>query len=148
MMRAYLNAEPDSRLARCFRLFVRHAMLPCMQAVVDLLKVHGAVVEFPPSDWLKSAFPDDRWHSALPTFYRNHFIARTASWTVLMAAWEGGDYTSAIPTGTVMFPFSGLKKLVNWSIGRGEERQAELIGACANSCTRTNRAHASFAMPS
>eukprot|EP01052_Picozoa_sp_SAG31_P043540 SAG31_NODE_7288_length_1731_cov_1.142157_3_plen_124_part_00 len=123
-------------------------MLPCMQTVVDLLKAHGAVVEFPHKDWLESAFPDERWDIVLPAYYRNVFIARTAGWMVLMAAWDDGDYTSAIPSGNVLFPFTGLKKLVNWSIARGESRQAELIGACANSCTIMKSRTCCFATPS
>eukprot|EP01052_Picozoa_sp_SAG31_P053819 SAG31_NODE_13989_length_833_cov_0.983651_1_plen_181_part_00 len=46
-----IEADPTTALAKQFRLFARHGLVPGLRQVSGLLEAHSAVVELPPTDW-------------------------------------------------------------------------------------------------
>eukprot|EP01052_Picozoa_sp_SAG31_P022755 SAG31_NODE_1828_length_7159_cov_58.418980_5_plen_704_part_00 len=125
----YLTADPTALLARRFRLYVRHSLLPSLQRVQGLMDVHGAVVESPPTAWMSLKFPEGYWNTNPTRYYREFWYATTHAWEALVAEWESGDVSAFRPHGSAAFmPFAGVKAINDWAIARGEQRQRELIG--------------------
>ena len=125
-----VSADPTTALAHRFRLYVRHSLLAGMLRVVKLLDAHAAVVELPPTSWLKAKFPEELWNVNPGQLYRWFWRARTQAWEALVAEWDGGDFGAVSPPGNFL-PFHGLIAINDWAIARGEERQRELIGMTA-----------------
>eukprot|EP01052_Picozoa_sp_SAG31_P031319 SAG31_NODE_3306_length_4437_cov_46.404564_7_plen_171_part_00 len=126
-----IAANPASTLATRFRLYVRHALVPIMQRVCELLHAHAAVVELPPTTWLVSKFPHEHWNFNTAQVFQRFWVARNRLWVALLAEWDAGELGVAVPRGVDWLPLSGLDAINEWSIARGSERQSELIGCVA-----------------
>eukprot|EP01052_Picozoa_sp_SAG31_P014446 SAG31_NODE_897_length_11148_cov_15.102815_14_plen_172_part_00 len=136
---SYIAANPASTLATRFRLYVRHALVPSMQRVSELLHAHAAVVELPPTTWLVSKFPHEHWHLNTAEVFQHFWVSRNRLWVALLAEWDVGELGRAMPRGADWFPVGGLSAINLWSIARGSERQSELIGCVAR--TQHARTH-------
>eukprot|EP01052_Picozoa_sp_SAG31_P023083 SAG31_NODE_1874_length_7020_cov_57.579541_6_plen_324_part_00 len=123
----FLAANTTEPLARRFRLYVRHSLLPSMRRAVALFDAHGAVMQAPPVSWMKAKFPDGTWHLESTRFYRDCWCARTQAWMALVGEWDTGDVETVLPANAFL-PLAGLHAVNDWAIAYGEERQQELIG--------------------
>eukprot|EP01052_Picozoa_sp_SAG31_P021982 SAG31_NODE_1727_length_7429_cov_4.342701_3_plen_281_part_00 len=129
-LRDYLAADPTTPLARRFRFYVRHCLLPTTQRVQELLNAHGAVVETPPRAWMDEHFPAGLWYLNPTRMFRTYFQARAQAWEAQVAEWDGGDLGSMFPPGDFAAS-TGLAAITEWAIARGHQRQRELIGMTA-----------------
>eukprot|EP01052_Picozoa_sp_SAG31_P024105 SAG31_NODE_2027_length_6639_cov_10.777676_8_plen_353_part_00 len=121
-------SDPDSPLARLHQLFVRNSLLPSMREVARLLRAHSALMELPPTQWLKTKFPAETWGLFPASVYLYEWLFRTQQWEALVSAWDAGHLDTIMPAVGVHFPLGGLTSINNWALARGEGRQRELIG--------------------
>eukprot|EP01052_Picozoa_sp_SAG31_P009123 SAG31_NODE_474_length_15176_cov_7.362340_1_plen_281_part_10 len=120
-------ADPTAALALRYRLYIQHQFVPCLRKITGLLDAHAAVVDLPPTEWMKSKFPEENWVSNTASIYQHFFIAHLHAWEAVLRAWDIGRFD--IPEiGPAHFPFSGLAAINEWSMLRAEARQRELIG--------------------
>ena len=56
-----IDADPTAPLAKRFRLYARHTLVPGLQRVSGLLEAHSAVVEVPPIEWCDLLFAVGLW---------------------------------------------------------------------------------------
>eukprot|EP01052_Picozoa_sp_SAG31_P045448 SAG31_NODE_8298_length_1478_cov_2.292966_2_plen_336_part_00 len=124
----YIEANPASKLAARFRLYARRSIVLAMQRVSELLHAHVAVMELPPTEWLVSKFPQERWSMKTAEIFQFYWVGRTEAWGALVEEWDTGELGHALPRGVDSFPLTGLREIVLWSIARGSERQRALIG--------------------
>eukprot|EP01052_Picozoa_sp_SAG31_P022730 SAG31_NODE_1823_length_7191_cov_9.623519_4_plen_320_part_00 len=126
----HVGEETDSRIAQRFRLYIEHGFLPPMRRVAELLSAHAAVVDTPPTDWLRDRFPDEAWHALPPSLYRYAWLARRKAWEAVLASWREGDMGLTQPRGATMYPFgkrttiSGPRAIVH--------DMCRLIGVCCD----------------
>eukprot|EP01052_Picozoa_sp_SAG31_P000550 SAG31_NODE_16_length_36206_cov_27.355728_19_plen_504_part_00 len=123
-----IESDPASPLARMFQLTVRTCLLPTMQEVAQLLRAHAALMQLPPTTWLKSTFPIEHWSVVNPDIYRVYWLIRTSKWLALTKQWDAGDMSSMLPSRCCCFPLGGLTAINSWAIAHGEGQQRELIG--------------------
>eukprot|EP01052_Picozoa_sp_SAG31_P037248 SAG31_NODE_4781_length_2958_cov_1.822665_4_plen_356_part_00 len=123
-----IASDPTSPLAHQHRLFVRHTLLPCMREVARLFRAHAALMELPPTEWLKTKFPTETWGLLPSSLYVFTWQVRTQMWEALLAEWDAGRLDTSMPGKDVGFPLGGLTAINNWALARGEGRQRELIG--------------------
>eukprot|EP01052_Picozoa_sp_SAG31_P013758 SAG31_NODE_836_length_11643_cov_3.389813_8_plen_277_part_00 len=100
----FVEANPTSVLAQRYRLYIRHALLPPIMRVVELLEAHGAVTELPPIEWLAKRFPGELWHIQPPRTFRRFWYARARAWQAVVAEWNDGGHGKATPGGEFL-PF-------------------------------------------
>lgn len=101
----YSRDEPGSLLAQRFRLYIEHSFLPSMRRVAELLFAHAAVVDVPPTEWLRERFPDEPWHSIPPSMYRYIWVGWRRVWEVVVASWREGDLSLVRPRGSSLYPY-------------------------------------------
>eukprot|EP01052_Picozoa_sp_SAG31_P025734 SAG31_NODE_2276_length_6028_cov_44.362287_2_plen_464_part_00 len=132
---AHIADDPTSVLAARYRRFVRHSLLPCMREAARLMRSHAALMELPPTEWLKSRFPAEPWGIAPPSIYLFVWFTRMQMWEALLVEWERGEFGAVLPSEIVSFTLGGLTAINNWAITRGEGHQRELIG-CVSTCPK------------
>jgi hypothetical protein len=96
-----MAAEPSAPLARRFRMFVEHRLMPAIAELAELLHEKGALLEWPTTAEMAVMFP---WISASTSREMMMFNVRSyyQAWTPILKSWTEDNFEEHQPH--MMFP--------------------------------------------